>query len=61
MSRSKGRTRRSVDVISSSEKVVPGPRSYEAIYVLQSSLREFPLEADLEEERRAALNRENGQ
>ncbi len=35
------------------------PSNYDALYALQGSLREFPLEADLEEERRVARKREN--
>jgi bifunctional DNA-binding transcriptional regulator/antitoxin component of YhaV-PrlF toxin-antitoxin module len=35
------------------------PNNCQAIYALQGSLREFPLEADLEEERRAARKRKN--
>lgn len=42
-------------------RLVLEPNTYQAIYALQGSLREFPLEADLEEERRAALTRENEQ
>jgi AbrB family looped-hinge helix DNA binding protein len=42
-------------------RLVLEPNTYQAIYALQGSLREFPLEADLEEERRAALARENEQ
>ena len=42
-------------------RLVLEPSNYEAIYALQGSLREFPLEADLEAERRAARKRENGQ
>jgi AbrB family looped-hinge helix DNA binding protein len=42
-------------------RLVLEPNNYSAIYALQGSLREFPLEADLEEERRAARVRENGQ
>jgi hypothetical protein len=61
MSSTKGKTRRSGDVICSKEKIVSRPRSYAALYALQGSLRKFPLEADLEEERRAALDRENEQ
>jgi AbrB family looped-hinge helix DNA binding protein len=37
------------------------PGTFETIYALQGSLREFPLEADLEEERRAARKRESRQ
>jgi AbrB family looped-hinge helix DNA binding protein len=40
-------------------RLVLEPNNYEAIYALQGTLREFPLEADLEEERRAARRREN--
>jgi len=40
-------------------RLVLEPNNYRAIYALQGSLREFPLEADLEEERRAARKREN--
>jgi AbrB family looped-hinge helix DNA binding protein len=42
-------------------RLVLEPNTYSAIYELQGSLREFPLEADLEEERRAARERENKQ
>jgi len=42
-------------------RLVLEPNTYQAIYALQGSLREFPLEADLEEERQAALARENEQ
>jgi AbrB family looped-hinge helix DNA binding protein len=42
-------------------RLILEPSNYEAIYALQGSLREFPLEADLEEERRAARKRENKQ
>ena len=42
-------------------RLVLEPNTYQAIYALQGSLREFPLEADLEEERRAARARENEQ
>jgi hypothetical protein len=31
---------------------VPEPNSYDALYTLRGILREFPLEASLEEERR---------
>jgi hypothetical protein len=44
---------RSTSSIRSKNQVVPAHNAYEAIYALQGSLREFPLEADLEEERRA--------
>lgn len=37
----------------------PAPAAYEAIYTLQGSLRDYPLEADLEEERRTERKREN--
>jgi AbrB family looped-hinge helix DNA binding protein len=40
-------------------RLVLEPSNYRAIYALEGSLREFPLEADLEEERRAARKREN--
>jgi AbrB family looped-hinge helix DNA binding protein len=40
-------------------RLVLEPNNYEAIYALQGSLREFPLEASLEEERRAERKREN--
>jgi len=42
-------------------RLVLEPNNYSAIYALQGSLREFPLEADLEEERRAARQRESKQ
>lgn len=42
-------------------RLVLEPTNFEAIYALQGSLREFPLEADLEEERRAARARESKQ
>ncbi len=42
-------------------RLILEPSNYEAIYALQGSLREFPLEADLEEERRAARKREKEQ
>jgi AbrB family looped-hinge helix DNA binding protein len=42
-------------------RLVLEPSNYEAIYALQGSLREFPLEADLEEARRAARERESKQ
>jgi hypothetical protein len=50
-----------ITVVRSKKQVVPAPKAYAAIYTLQGSLREFPLEMDLEEERRAALNHENEQ
>jgi len=40
-------------------RLVLEPNTYEAIYALQGSLREFPLEASLQEERRGELQREN--
>jgi AbrB family looped-hinge helix DNA binding protein len=40
-------------------RLVLEPNNYSEIYALQGSLREFPLEADLEEERRTARDREN--
>ena len=40
-------------------RLVLEPNNYEAIYALEGSLREFPLEASLEEERRAERKREN--
>jgi AbrB family looped-hinge helix DNA binding protein len=40
-------------------RLVLEPNNYEAIYALQGSLREFPLEAELERERQAARRREN--
>jgi bifunctional DNA-binding transcriptional regulator/antitoxin component of YhaV-PrlF toxin-antitoxin module len=40
-------------------RLVLEPNNYSAIYALEGSLREFPLEADLAEERRAARKREN--
>lgn len=39
-------------------RIILEPNDYEALYALQGSLREFPLEASLEEERRAERNRE---
>lgn len=42
-------------------RLILQPNSYETIYALQGSLRKFPLEADLEAERRAARRRENRQ
>jgi hypothetical protein len=47
-------------VINSKKSDDPPPIPYEAIYALEGSLREFPLEADLEEERRAEREYENG-
>ena len=40
-------------------RLILEPNNYEAIYALQGSLQEFPLEACLEEERRAEREREN--
>lgn len=40
-------------------RLVLEPSNYEAIYALEGSLRELPLEASLEEERRAARKRES--
>jgi AbrB family looped-hinge helix DNA binding protein len=40
-------------------RLVLEPNSFEAIYALQGSLREFPIEASLEEERRAERKRED--
>ncbi len=40
-------------------RLVLEPSNYDAIYALEGSLREFPLEASLEEERRAERKREN--
>jgi AbrB family looped-hinge helix DNA binding protein len=42
-------------------RLVLEPSNFEAIFALQGSLREFPLEADLEEERQSARKRENRQ
>jgi AbrB family looped-hinge helix DNA binding protein len=42
-------------------RLILEPNTYQAIYALQGSLREFPLEADLEAERRAARKLENQQ
>jgi AbrB family looped-hinge helix DNA binding protein len=39
-------------------RLVLEPNNFEAIYALQGSLREFPIEASLEEERRAERKRE---
>jgi AbrB family looped-hinge helix DNA binding protein len=41
-------------------RLVLEPNNFEAIYALQGSLREFPIEASLEEERRAERKREDG-
>ena len=40
-------------------RLILEPSNYEAIYALQGSLREFPLEASLEEERQGERRREN--
>ena len=40
-------------------RLVLEPTTYDAIYTLQGSLRAFPLEADLEEERKAARKYES--
>jgi AbrB family looped-hinge helix DNA binding protein len=40
-------------------RLVLEPSNYEAVYALQGSLGEFPLEASLEEERRAERRRED--
>jgi AbrB family looped-hinge helix DNA binding protein len=40
-------------------RLVLEPNNFEAIYALQGSLREFPIEASLEEERRAERKRED--
>jgi AbrB family looped-hinge helix DNA binding protein len=42
-------------------RLVLEPSAFAALYALQGSLKEFPLEADLEEERQAARERENRQ
>jgi hypothetical protein len=52
---------RSDPIIGPKKQVVSTPSDFAALYALQGSLREFPLEIDLEEERRAALDRENEQ
>jgi AbrB family looped-hinge helix DNA binding protein len=39
-------------------RLVLEPNNFEMIYALQGSLRQFPLEASLEEERRAERKRE---
>jgi len=46
-------------VIRSKRQTTAATDAYKAIYDLEGSLREFPLEADLEEERRAERKREN--
>jgi AbrB family looped-hinge helix DNA binding protein len=40
-------------------RIVLEPNNFEAIYALQGSLREFPIEASLEEERRIERRRED--
>jgi AbrB family looped-hinge helix DNA binding protein len=40
-------------------RLVLEPSNYDAIFSLQGSLREFPLEASLDEERKAARKRED--
>jgi AbrB family looped-hinge helix DNA binding protein len=40
-------------------RLVLEPNTFEAIYALQGSLREFPIEANLEEARRAEYKRED--
>ena len=40
-------------------RLVLEPSNFEAIYALQGSLRKFPIEASLEEERRAERKRED--
>jgi AbrB family looped-hinge helix DNA binding protein len=40
-------------------RLVLEPNNFEAIYALQGSLRELPIEASLEEERRAERKRED--
>ena len=40
-------------------RLVLEPENYDAIYALQGSLQEFPLEASLDEERKAERRREN--
>jgi AbrB family looped-hinge helix DNA binding protein len=42
-------------------RLILEPNNYSAIYALQGSLRDFPLEADLEEDRRTARQRESKQ
>jgi hypothetical protein len=56
-----GKPMRSDPIIGPKKQVVSTPSDFAALYALQGSLREFPLEIDLEEERRAALDRENEQ
>jgi AbrB family looped-hinge helix DNA binding protein len=40
-------------------RIILEPGNYDAIYALQGSLQAFPIEASLEEERRAEREREN--
>jgi AbrB family looped-hinge helix DNA binding protein len=42
-------------------RLVLQPSNYSALYALQGSLRQFPLEADLEKERRSARKYEDKQ
>jgi AbrB family looped-hinge helix DNA binding protein len=42
-------------------RLVLEPTTFATLYALQGSLKEFPLEADLEEESRAAREHENRQ
>jgi AbrB family looped-hinge helix DNA binding protein len=42
-------------------RLVLEPSNYDAIFALQGTLREFPLEASLDEERKAARKREDAQ
>jgi len=42
-------------------RLVLEPSNYDAIFALQGSLREFPLEASLDKERKAARKREDAQ
>ena len=42
-------------------RLVLEPSNFDAIYALQGSLRDLPLEADLEQERRRAKQREDRQ
>jgi AbrB family looped-hinge helix DNA binding protein len=42
-------------------RLVLEPNNFEAIFALQGTLKEFPIEADLEEERRAERKREDAQ
>jgi AbrB family looped-hinge helix DNA binding protein len=40
-------------------RLILEPSNFDAMYALQGSLNEFPLEADLDDERRAARKRED--